>query len=30
MDISIAQLESVAVMAQTLAMIMKAEGDTTQ
>jgi predicted transcriptional regulator len=30
MDISKAQLESVAVMAETLAMIMKAEGDTTQ
>jgi RNA polymerase sigma factor (sigma-70 family) len=30
MDISTAQLESVAVMAETLAMIMKAEGDTTQ
>jgi RNA polymerase sigma factor (sigma-70 family) len=30
MDISSAQLESVAVMAQTLAMIMKAEGDITQ
>ena len=30
MDISKAQLESVAVMAQTMAMIMKAEGDTTQ
>jgi RNA polymerase sigma factor (sigma-70 family) len=30
MDISKAQLESVAVMAETLAMIMKAEGDSTQ
>jgi RNA polymerase sigma factor (sigma-70 family) len=30
MDISKAQLESVAVMAETLAMIMKTEGDTTQ
>jgi hypothetical protein len=30
MEISSAQLESVAVMAETLAMIMKAEGDTTQ
>jgi RNA polymerase sigma factor (sigma-70 family) len=30
MDISMAQLESVAVMAETLAMIMKAEGDSTQ
>ena len=30
MDISTAQLESVAVMAETLAMIMKAEGDMTQ
>ncbi len=30
MDISQAQLESIAVMAQTLAMIMAAEGDTTQ
>jgi len=30
MDISSAQLESVAVMAETLAMIMKAEGDSTQ
>jgi hypothetical protein len=30
MDISKAQLESVAVMAQTLAMIMVAEGDATQ
>jgi hypothetical protein len=30
MDISQAQLESVAIMAQTLAMIMAAEGDSTQ